>query len=564
MAAPDDAFLKNIINSNLVDSPPGQPRRNTATTLRAVIFALIDWVKSAVTGATYSWLRTTDGQPSGNQADTIYHIGKVVAGRTTENGTGAQLQAPEAWFDTINGQPAGGLFSLTSGADAINIRYYPICQLPATTGGTYDFADITLTAKPWDNASGSHIHINLYVANRGGFTYQYTTQGFGYAVGIVAYQQADNSTIIYARTDNTFQALAFKVIRHAQATVFPSITTILAPPGTLVFNSLDMANYSPLMALDSRFTSFIAGNGDGSFPLNPLATPGTGQLSLAANWIPGSSDLALISSNIAGNGFTFWQLTAAAAKRRLAWLTGNGDFILGAGNAAERLTVEGNAYLTGVLRFPSVINSRKIVLYGSATGTDMQFYGFGVDGGTLRYQVNSVSDSHIFYAGLSPVTSREIMRVQGDGKVGINRPNPVCRFEVGDSPTDGVLAQFINMQSAGGGGFIRLSQTDAGFWDVGPTNTNSFIIRGWNGAGALVERVRIEGANGSMGIGTTGPTSRLHINGATGHQQLRLEQAYTPTGTGDPNGQTGQIAWDQNFFYVKVAGGWRRSALQSF
>ncbi len=69
---------------------------------------------------------------------------------------------------------------------------------------------------------------------------------------------------------------------------------------------------------------------------------------------------------------------------------------------------------------------------------------------------------------------------------------------------------------------------------------------------------------GNVGIGTSTPTAALDIAGSTGYDQLRIRSSYTPTGTGDTNGNVGDITWDDNYSYVKTSGGWKRSALSSF
>jgi hypothetical protein len=74
----------------------------------------------------------------------------------------------------------------------------------------------------------------------------------------------------------------------------------------------------------------------------------------------------------------------------------------------------------------------------------------------------------------------------------------------------------------------------------------------------------VEDATGDVGIGTSGPTSSVHIDGDNGHSQLRLQDSCTPSGTSDPNGNTGDIAWDANYFYVKTGAGWKRASLSTF
>jgi hypothetical protein len=64
-----------------------------------------------------------------------------------------------------------------------------------------------------------------------------------------------------------------------------------------------------------------------------------------------------------------------------------------------------------------------------------------------------------------------------------------------------------------------------------------------------------------VGIQTTSPTARLDVSGSTGYNQIRMRTSYTPTGTNDANGNIGDIAWDDDYFYVKTSAGWKRTAL---
>ncbi len=70
--------------------------------------------------------------------------------------------------------------------------------------------------------------------------------------------------------------------------------------------------------------------------------------------------------------------------------------------------------------------------------------------------------------------------------------------------------------------------------------------------------------SGNIGIGTDTPTAKLHVKGSAGYNQLRLQTSYTPTSTSDVNGNTGDIAWDDSFTYVKTSTGWKRTTLSTF
>jgi hypothetical protein len=76
--------------------------------------------------------------------------------------------------------------------------------------------------------------------------------------------------------------------------------------------------------------------------------------------------------------------------------------------------------------------------------------------------------------------------------------------------------------------------------------------------------ILLANGGGEVGVGTTTPSSKLHINGAHGYEQLRLHDSYTPTSPGDSNGETGDIAWDDDYIYVKTAGGWKRADLSTW
>ena len=81
------------------------------------------------------------------------------------------------------------------------------------------------------------------------------------------------------------------------------------------------------------------------------------------------------------------------------------------------------------LQLGNTVVNRKLVLFDIANN-DNQFYGFGINNGTLRYQVDAISASHVFYAGNGIVASKELMRIQGNGNVGIGTTAPLALLDV--------------------------------------------------------------------------------------------------------------------------------------
>ncbi|MBN2620742.1 hypothetical protein JXB22_06585, partial [candidate division WOR-3 bacterium] len=59
-------------------------------------------------------------------------------------------------------------------------------------------------------------------------------------------------------------------------------------------------------------------------------------------------------------------------------------------------------------------------------------------------------------------------------------------------------------------------------------------------------------------------TSILDVSGSTGYDQIRMRTPYTPSGTSDPNGGTGDIAWDADYVYIKTSSGWKRAQLSTW
>jgi len=88
----------------------------------------------------------------------------------------------------------------------------------------------------------------------------------------------------------------------------------------------------------------------------------------------------------------------------------------------------GNAPTNGQLQLNNELKNRKFVLYESANN-DFQYYGFGIENGGLRYNVDAVGASHRFYAAtgsgsaslLMSITGNQVIQMgSGTGKVGIN------------------------------------------------------------------------------------------------------------------------------------------------
>lgn len=68
------------------------------------------------------------------------------------------------------------------------------------------------------------------------------------------------------------------------------------------------------------------------------------------------------------------------------------------------------------LQFGQNVENRKIVLY-EQNNDQHQFYGFGVNDFSLRYQVNSTLSNHTFWAAIGTTQSQQLFKINGNQTV---------------------------------------------------------------------------------------------------------------------------------------------------
>ena len=231
----------------------------------------------------------------------------------------------------------------------------------------------------------------------------------------------------------------------------------------------------------------------------------------------------------------------------------SGNVGIGEANPSSKLTVNGNAAVTGNVvigtstpGIPLSMGSSvgdKISLYGSSGNT----YGFGIQAGLLQIHTNDVATDVAFGYGSSAAMT-ETMRIKGSGNVGIGTANPTYKLDVngtarvaskltvddsivmGDGPaicgknTSGVEEQAFWPRSANG---TYLNYGTSGFFIRTNASSNTMVMTN----------------AGNVGIGTSTPSFPLHVartvNGLyNGSSARTVIQSSTSPQIGNPDRYT--------------------------
>ncbi|MBS1644751.1 MAG: hypothetical protein JST36_06890 [Bacteroidetes bacterium] len=191
------------------------------------------------------------------------------------------------------------------------------------------------------------------------------------------------------------------------------------------------------------------------------------------------------------------------------------------------LGLQGNTNPLAPLSFANTVGP-KIEFYNSGVNNR---YGIGLQGYLMQFYAGSASDNIAFGYGSSS-SFTELMRIKGNGNVGIATANPSEKLEVAGNMklTDtlkvrrvavlGTVANYPLTVQADGEGVGQISSNGANAVGFSVNSTNAYVQTHTatdlnfttNNGGA---KVTLQNSTGNLGIGTQNPSTKLEVNGTT-------------------------------------------------
>jgi Chaperone of endosialidase/Phage T4 tail fibre len=429
-------------------------------------------------------------------------------GNDPGNGSGTDtitLRAPGLRFQTFNDALINNIANSNGALDRMYID--PTGNIGVGTTSPTDKLDVVGNAR---------VSSNIYISTSYGTNYL----GVG---------NADNATLCnYNVKFQAWYGIGFPSYDGINRISIDTRTGNIITMGKLFLGTSNTTSYELDVSGDVRVNN---PTGQGSTAIMTLEnSTNTNKIGMFVNLSQGSFN-ACVS---AGDSGIFSGLGAANTGSLVLGVWGNSNagikidktgFVgIGTSTPIYKLDVQGTVGIANSggkkLQFPNDNSTNRHIVLWETGNNEHQFYGFGIGNPMLRYQVDSTNSSHIFYAATSSSASTELMRIQGNGNVGIGTTTPSARLDVEGNVNIGATSTDYSLTStgqftlwgnrSGSGTFVHM------MYAVGSNNSTTgdhiWYTRGNGVVGT--ERMRIT-SSGNVGIGTSSPSSsyKLDVSG---------------------------------------------------
>jgi len=345
-------------------------------------------------------------------------------------------------------------------------------------------------------------------------------------------------------------------------------------------------------------------------PVGSKAGPNSGSLTLLHGDASGSSSIMFKSvndpseygyiqyeENSAGStGFHYGLMTigiendTGAEADRISLFPSGGQGFVGVNTKTPQtaLDVSGDVSINGIFRTSNAENNKKIVLWDNDNLNNTNFYGFGLNTHTLRYQTNSIG-SHKFFSGdasgnigcgkiLMSESGAGTSAVKEGGSLTLQHATAGVSSIVFRSAAD-LTSDFAYIQYQDNFVTGNYTGTECGLLTIGIENDTGSVassdrIAIWPCGGTGFVGVNTKNPQYTLDVSGTGEFSGIRINGnnltkasdapdftgvGINNHNLVLVSTKTPVGSNTLYCMALGVDYDSGFGYINVAG---NSAIQ--
>ena len=261
-------------------------------------------------------------------------------------------------------------------------------------------------------------------------------------------------------------------------------------------------------------------------------------LSNTYNILGGSSSTTDFNAYVYGdNSYSIWTNNV----NRLS-VNGAGNVGIGTDSPGHKLDVAGDIGVGQTDGF--YVNNTNVGIERNAN--DLVLGGYG----GIRFKSSATNVNN----------QSERMRLTSAGNLGIGTTAPDSKLHV--KATSGIAFK-VDPNNADKEWYIDTTNPDhlkkEGnlILNADPTNAHTSTKISFNIDGSNKASIN---SDGDLGVGTTAQTSKVHVDG-TAMRQLRMGTSGGPSSNTDTSGAIGDMAYDDNYFYIKTASGWGRVQL---